>query len=322
MDFLNNGLYEPWIQPNVAQLKENLGADTVYRLLRWYKMYMARYGWIVTIDGREKDVSRLVEYATLFNSRIVFVRSQAYGLLVGTVSDKDLEGAKRNPNKELTKVTVTFKDGTTQKCTVGKDCVIMESDVTGLPPFLYLLRVALLICEKEDIINQQDNMLRKPIVIAGEGEELDNALNNLANVMSGVAGFNYNPKKKGAGKGNILAEKAIEVLNLQVGNAYKGSELWDSRKHYEEFICDYLGYTTVKNEKKERMNTNEVVKDNSIGQTVRKSADEIRERAVKETKSVLGIDIKLIKRLEEVEENGQDKSMEKPSNSPNDESVR
>ena len=44
----------------------------------------------------------------------------------------------------------------------------------------------------------------------------------------------------------------MEVLSLQVGNSYKAPEVWASRKNLEEMICDYLGYVTAKNEKRER----------------------------------------------------------------------
>lgn len=318
MSFLNNGLYEPWIETRVANLKEQFGNDNIFRYMRYYKMFMSQYGWYFTIDGEEVDYSHLIQYERLFHSKIAFCKSPAYGLLVGTIADSDLKDAKRNPNGFITKVKVRFKDGTDKNCTVGKDCVIMESDSTGLPPFLYLYFIASKILEKEDIISQQDNMLRKPILVAGEGEELDNALNNLANVMSGVAGFNFNPKK-GKGRGNILTEKSLEVLNLQVGNAYKGAELWDSRKNYEELICDYMGYVTVKNEKKERLNSLEVTKANSVASTFLKLTNELCDNAMKKIEKVLGIKGRLVKRTEEeVEDNGEDREMENSNDKTND----
>ena len=150
-------------------------------------------------------------------------------------------------------------------------------------------------------------MLRKPIIITGEGEDFDNAMNNANRVLSGIEWINT---KKPTGKGSkktLLDEHGMEVLNLQLGNAYKGTELWDSRKHYEELLCDYLGYTTTKNEKRERMNTLEVKSENSIGQTAYKDSVKCMDAMVEDVKRVLGIDISYDKMLDleqEVSDNG------------------
>ena len=157
-------------------------------------------------------------------------------------------------------------------------------------------------------------MLRKPIVITGEGEEFDNAVNNANNVLSGIEWINTKRKNGKNKKGTLLDTSEMQVLNLQLGNAYKGSELWDSRKHYEELLCEYFGFTTTKNEKKERMNTMEVENDNSIGKTMGKSAEECINQMIKDVKKILGVEIKLEKILEseeEVSDNGSKENLER-----------
>ena len=134
-------------------------------------------------------------------------------------------------------------------------------------------------------------------------------MTKMANVLSGVEWFNLNPKNKG--NTDILNQKEMQVLNLQVGNAYKGKELWESRGKREELIKDYLGYSSVNNQKKERMIQAEVSQSASVCDTFYKSSLKLREDCVKETLSVLGEELKLEKILEEhkeVIENGSEKN--------------
>ena len=220
-----------------------------------------------------------------------------------------------SPNGELIKVSVSAENGWKKKnLEVGKDVVILYADETRFAPVLYIWAIANQIIEREDIINQQDNMLRKPILVTGEGAELDNAMAKIGNVLSGVEWFNLNPKTKK--DGNIMLDKGLEVLNLQVGNAYKGKELWESRGKYEELIKDYLGYSSVNNQKKERMIQAEVSQSASVCDTFYKSSTGLREYCVEQVKSVLSESLELekileIEKEEEVNMNGsQENQME------------
>ena len=66
-----------------------------------------------------------------------------------------------------------------------------------------------------------------------------------------------------------------------------------------------MGYTTTKNEKRERMNTMEVENDNSIGDTFRKSAEYCIKQMIEDVKKTLKVDITLEKILTgEVSDNG------------------
>ena len=146
-------------------------------------------------------------------------------------------------------------------------------------------------------------MLRKPIVLYGLGEELDNSLNTLDSVMSGVGVI----AKKKKGK-TILDDEQIEVLNIEKANSYRGKELWESYNKYEEIIKDYLGYRSVNNAKKERMITDEVNQSNDVCDTFYKDSVSLREDGVKNVNSLFNIDLKLIKNLEEKEEEMKDDS--------------
>ena len=159
------------------------------------------------------------------------------------------------------------------------------------------------IVEIEDIIKTQNNMLRKPIVLYGLGEELDNSLNTIDSVMSGVGVI----AKKKKGK-TILDDEQIEVINIQKANSYKGKELWESYNKYEEIIKDYLGYRSVNNAKKERMITDEVNQSNDVCDTFYKDSVSLREDGVKNVNSLFNIDLKLIKNLEGKEEEMKDDS--------------
>lgn len=278
----------------VARAREDMSLENIYKYLRYYKMFISRFTWKV----EDKDYSERIENLLFWRGVVALVKDPVYGLIVCEVTNE-----KRDPNGFLTTIDVEAENGYKKKgLKVGENVVVLYSDNTHIAPVLYIWAIANEIIKREDIINQQDNMLRKPIIVSGEGEDFDNATNNVANILSGVAWFNYNPKKKK----DIMSDRPTEVLNLQVGNAYKAPDLWDSRKHFEELICDYLGYTTVKNEKKERMNTSEVNKDNSIGMTFYKTSQGLRKKGSEDVKKVLGLELELVENLKQEggEENG------------------
>ena len=288
-------LWELKLPFEVARFKEKLGMNDLYRYLRYFKMFMERF----KVYEGEEDKSFRLFYKYLFRGKLAIVKHPIYGAIICDIDDKK---SVVNPNGMLTKVSVTAENGyKANNLEVGKDVVVSYYDETHIPPFLYLWGIVNEVITREDIINQQDNMLRKPIVITGEGVEFDNAMNNAMNVLSGIAWISTKANNKGNKGKNIMSDKPMEVLNLQLGNAYKGAELWDSRKHFEELICDYLGYTTTKNEKRERMNEKEVINENSIGQTFYKACVKSLEDTIKEVKNVLGIEWKLVKMLEESE---------------------
>lgn len=288
-------LWELKLPLEIAKYKEQLGLGDLYKYLRYFKMFMERFK---VYEGKEDKSFRLF-YKYLFRGKVALVKDAVYGLVICDIDDKK---SISNPNGKLTKVDVYAENGYKRKgLEVGKDVVVSYYDDTHIPPFLYLWGIIKEIITREDIINQQDNMLRKPIVITGEGVEFDNAMNNAINVLSGVAWISTKANSKGNKGKNIMSDKPMEVLNLQLGNAYKGAELWDSRKHFEEFICDYLGYTTTKNEKRERMNEKEVINENSIGQTFYKACVKSLEDMIKDVKKVLNVDLRLEKLLEESE---------------------
>lgn len=272
----------------IAKAKEDMGMNNIWKYIRYYRMFMERFKWTI---GNE-DMSRRIENLLFWRGQVAFVNDIVYGLVVCEIDDKSI---KVDPNGKILRVSVSGENNYKRKnLEVGKDVVILYSDSSKIPPVLYVWAIANEIIEREDIIKQQDNMLRKPIMVTGEGEDFDNAINKVMNVLSGVAWFNTKPK----GKSDIMSDKGMEVLNLQVGNSYKGAELWESRKHYEELICDYLGYTTSKNEKRERMNTLEVSHENSVCEVFYKTSVNLREMCEKQIKEVLGVDIKLEKVLE------------------------
>lgn len=277
----------------IAKAKEDMSLNNIFKYLRYYRMYLARFNWKLLFNNTETDITKRIENLLFWRGKVALVKDLAYGVVVCEI---DETRSVYDPNGKIIKVSVSAENGYKKSnLKVGEDVIILQADETGYAPVLYIWAIANEIIDKEDIIKQQDNMLRKPILVTGEGEELDNAMVKVMNILSGIQFINVNPKAKNT---NVMLDKPAEVLNLQVGNAYKGSELWDSRKHFEELICDYLGYTTVKNEKKERMNTDEVNNDNSVGNTFYKSALYQREMAVKNFEGIL----KLEKNLEELKE--------------------
>ena len=287
---------------DIASMKEDLSKNNIWKYLRYFNMYCSRF---LLKTKEDRDISYEYFSKIMFGGIVGLIKDPVYGVCVGRV---DVEKPDANGNPEI--VTFEYDNGTKlKKLKVGKDVVIAYADKTRIAPVLYIWAIANEILTREDIIRQQDNMLRKPIVVTGEGEDFDNAVNNATNVLSGIEWINTKGKKK-QGKNNLLEQSEMQVLNLQIGNAYKGAELWDSRKHFEELICDYMGFTTTKNEKKERMNTNEVLNENSIGQTFYKSSVECLNTMIADCKKVLGEEIKMTKLLEsekEVSDNGDDK---------------
>ena len=290
-------LWELKVPFYVGTMKEDLGKNNIWKYLRYFRMFMERF----KLKVNEKDISYSYFSKILFGGYVGIINDPLLGACVGSV---DIESVDADGNPKI--VTFNYDNGKKRKCEVGKDIVIAYSDGTKIPPVLYLWAIANKVITREDIIDQQDNMLRKPIVVAGEGEDFDNAVNNAENLLSGIAWLNTKAKKQSKAKGNILQSKDMEVLNLQVGNAYKGAELWDSRKNYEELICDYLGYTTTKNEKKERMNTLEVKNENSIGQTFYDSSKFHLLLMKKDCERVLNITVDIEYLLERKEEGGED----------------
>lgn len=296
-------LFETWLQPAIAKAKEDMGLNNIWKYLRYYRMFLERYTWEDKESGT--DLSYEIEKTLFWRGQVMLVKSSLYGTVVCEIDDKSW---KYDVNGKAKYVSGTSLNGTKFKDKeVGKDCVIIYSDSTHLPPVLYIWSMANNILEILDIIKQQNNMLRKPILVAGEGAGFDNAVNKVMNVLSGCAWFNFNDRK---GKGNsMLPEEPVQVLNLQVGNAYKGIELWDNAKHFEEYICDYLGYTTTKNEKRERMNTLEISNENSIGMTFYKEQTKERENGLKNAEKI-GIKLRFGKLLE-IEEGKDNDSEEK-----------
>ena len=272
----------------VAKAKEDMGLDNIFKYLRYYRMYIERFRW--TYNG--VDLTNRIENLLFWRGKVALCKDPVYNLIVCEIDEE-----KTDPNGNLVKVSVKAENGWKRKnLEVGKDVVVLYADQTRFAPVLYIWAIANAIIEREDIIKQQDNMLRKPIVVAGEGAELDNAIAKIGNVLSGVEWFNLNPKRKDA---NIMTDKGLEVLNLQVGNAYKGKELWESRGKYEELLKDYLGYTSVNNQKKERMIQAEVSQSESVCDTFYKSAVILREECKKQVSSVLGESLDLEKVLED-----------------------
>lgn len=284
-------LFEPWIGTAIAKAKEDMGLENIWKYLRYYRMFLERFTW----KSGDNDLSLEIEKTLFWRGQVMLVPTTLYGLVVCEIDDKSME---LDPNGKVIKVSGTALDGKTKykNLKVGKQCVILYSDSSRLPPVLYIWAMSNEIIQVHDIIRQQNNMLRKPIVVAGEGASFDNAVNKVMNVLSSCAWFNLNDRK-GKGGNAMLPEQPLQVLNLQVGNAYKGIELWDNVKHYEEYICDYLGYTTTKNEKRERMNTLEIENENSIGMTFYKEQVRIREEARKELER-LGVKLEFGKLLE------------------------
>lgn len=277
----------------IAKAKEDMSLDNIFKYLRYYRMFLERFKW----TSKGIDLTNRIEQKLFWRGKVAICKDPVLDIIVVADIDKEIV----DPNGNLMKVDVSAENGWKRKgLVVNKDVIILYSDETHFAPVLYIWSIANEIITREDIINQQDNMLRKPIIVAGEGAELDDAVTKMANVLSGVAWFNLNPKKKL--DGNIMLDKGLEVLNLQVGNAYKGKELWESRGKLEELIKDYLGYSSVNNQKKERMIQAEVSQSASVCDTFYKSSLKLREEASSSSTSILGIELKLEKILEQEKE--------------------
>ena len=279
----------------IAQAKEDLGVNNIWKYLRYIRMFLDRS----RLEVNGKDISYAVYNALLWSGKVALVKDKILGVVVAKI----VEG-KKNYNNEYETIDVEAENGYKRNnVKVGVDAIVIYHDNTRIAPIIYIWAIANEIISREDIIRTQDNMLRKPIVVEGVGEDFDNGMVKASNILSGVALINS--KKKG--KQNVMESQGLEVLNLQVGNAYKGAELWQSRKNLEELICDYLGYSTVKNEKRERVNVPEVMNENSVGMTFFESYEYYQRKAVEEAKSVLGVELKytllLKKPVEEKEEN-------------------
>lgn len=281
----------------IAQAKEDMGLNNIFKYMRYYRMFLERYKW----KYGNVDLTNRIENVLFWRGKVALIKDAVYGLVVA-----EIVAEKTTPNGDVVMISVEAENGYKRKnLKVGEDAIILYADETRFAPVLYIWAIANEIIAREDIINQQDNMLRKPIVVTGEGAELDNVMAKIDNVLSGVAWFNLKPNAKS--KDNILAEsKGLEVLNLQVGNAYKGKELWESRGKFEELIKDYLGYTSVNNQKKERMIQAEVSQSESVARTFFDSATKLREEAKKQAKEVLGeeLELEIILKEKEEEENG------------------
>ena len=288
-------LWELQLPFEIAKAKEDLSKNNIWKYLRYFKMYMSRF----RVYSEKTDLSYDLFSKLLFRGMCAIVNDSVYGTVIAEIDETK---TKVDASGKPTHITVSYDNKTIRKdLELGKQAVIVYADETHIPPVLYIWAIANEILVREDIIRQQDNMLRKPIVIAGEGEDFDNAVNNATNILSGIEWINT--KKKGGSKQakNIMSDKEIQVLNLQVGNAYKGMELWASRKNFEELICDYLGFTTTKNEKRERMNTLEVKNENSVGQTFYKSSVKCLEDAIEEYAKI-GEKLRFEKLLDEQKE--------------------
>lgn len=274
----------------IAKAKEDFSLNNIFKYMRYYRMYLERFKW----RNEKQDLTNRIENLLFWRGKVAFVKDAVFGLVVCEIDEEKL-----SPNGEVIRVSVSAENGYKKKnLEVGKDAVILYADETRFAPVLYIWSIANEIIEREDIIDTQDNMLRKPIIVTGEGAELDNAMAKINNVLSGVEWFNLKPSKAGQ---DIVTAKPIEVLNLQVGNAYKGKELWESRGKFEELIKDYLGYSSVNNEKKERMIQAEVSQSTSICKTFYDSSVELREKAKEDIKKVLGEEIEFEKILKEEE---------------------
>lgn len=287
-------LFEVSLPLDIAKAKEDLSINNLWKYLRYIRMFMERS----RMEHDEKDISYTFYNNLLWDGVTALVIDNIIGLVIAKVVD-----GKKDVNGDYVTVDLEGENGWKRKnVKVGKECVLCYADETRIPPIIYIWALANEVISIEDIIRTQNNMLRKPILVDGIGADLDDAMVKASNVLSGVAFIN---KKGGKSKSNVMDANGMEVLNLQVGNSYKGAELWASRKNYEEFICDYLGYPTAKNEKRERVNVSETNNENSIGMTFYASYNAMQRKCVEEAKSVLNIDLKyteLISKPEEKEE--------------------
>lgn len=238
-----------------AKTKEAVGMFSLFQYLRYYQMFLGRF----KSKSGEVDLTNRIEKLLFERGVCGLYKDPAYDYpLVLEVNLK-----KKDPNGNYITVDAKGENGYELKDKkVGEEIFLIWSDSSHIAPLLYIIGIATKILEKEDIIDQQDNMLRKPILIYGTGEKLDNAMNKLANLLSGVQFINLADKKSGkAGKDStIFDQDGLEVLNLESGQAYKGDKLWESRDNYEALIRDYLGYPSVNSDKKERLINAEVDK--------------------------------------------------------------
>lgn len=292
-------LFEVQLPLVIAQVKEDLGVNNIWKYLRYIRMFLER----CSMKHRGVDISYSAYNILLWDGVVAFVKDKIYGIVACKVID-----GKKNANGNYAYVDVQTEDGSYKKknLKVNEDCVLMYHDTTRIPPVIYIWAIANEIITREDIIRTQDNMLRKPILVDGIGEDFDNSMVQASNVLSGVSFINRKTKKK-----TVMQDEGMEVLNLQVGNSYKGAELWNSRKNFEELLCDYLGYTTVKNEKRERMNTTEVVNENSVGMTFYESFLFNQDMAKKQIKEYLDEEIEITNHLKTSKEDNENVSNEK-----------
>lgn len=291
----------------VGAVKEDIGLGNLYKYVRYFDMFLSRF----TEKVNGVDYTWSIEYNLLWSGKVCLCMDKALTKLMVLKIDTEYKDANGN----ITKVDASGENGYKRKgLVVNQDCVIIYADSTRLPPIIYLWCIANQIIDIESIIVQQNNMLRKPILISGSGEAFDNAMNNLANVLSGVEFINTKSKKSKAD--NIMSDNEMVVLNLQTNNSYKGAELWQSHAHYEDFIRDYLGYPSVNNEKRERMITDEVNQTQAFAKANYDSSVYNREQGFKMAKEVLGVDIEFNKVLkweeqkEEVTENDRKEDVE------------
>lgn len=294
-------LFEPKLPLWIGEAKEGLGELELARILRSYKMFMTRFKWII----KGKDLTKVIEEKLFFKGYV--------GLYYDKVSEElyalDIENVVKNPNNEVVRCDARGNnDYYKNNLKVGEDIIIVYSDITRLPPLLYVWEITKRINEKEDIISQQDNMLRKPIVVKGSGLEFEELATSLQNTLAGVSFINTSKRNKSQ---NALLDNPIEVLNLQTNNSYKGGELWESRSNYEDLLRDYLGYPSVNNKKRERMITDEVNQSISVAETNYRDSLMLREKGIEDVVSIFGIEGKLEKILvwnkEEDKNNDNDK---------------
>ena len=283
----------------VGQIKENLGLDGMFKFLRYFNMYLGRY--------REKvngiDYTYSIENNLLWSGKVCFYNDKVLNKLMVLKIDSET----KDPNGNLIKVDASGENGYKKKgLKVDEDCVVLYADSTHLPPIIYLWAIATEIITRDDIIRQQDNMLRKPILVTGTGEAFDNAMNKLENVLSGVSFINTKSKKS---KGdNIMTDTEMQVLNLQTNNSYKGAELWQSREHFEDLLRDFMGYPSVNNEKRERMITDEVNQTQAFAKTKYENDTGLRKEAFEKCSSILGVKVEFspILKWEEPKEEGKE----------------
>ena len=285
-------LFEVQLPLDIAKAKEDLGINNIWKYLRYIRMFKERSRILDKDKG--VDLSYKTYENLLWSGITAFVKDKILGVVVCKV-----DSGVKDANGNYIKVDVSGDNGYKKRnCVVGEECVLMYHDSTRIPPIIYIWAIANEIITRENIIRQQDMMLSKPILVDGVGEEFDNGMVKASNVLSGVAFLNRKGKKT---KQNVMDNDGLEVLNLQVGNAYKGAELWGSRKNLEELICDYLGYVTAKNEKKERVNLSETNNENSIAMTFYEDYLLHQRKAVEDAEKI-GIHLEFIELLKKPEE--------------------